>query len=254
MFAVKRALGGIRGEVHRVLTSGVRPGGRILTYHSIDTEVDGDRHRIYNMNRSTFEQSIFTLIDLSSSHQGLELRRFGSAKGSGITITFDDGYLSTLTIAAPLLAQLRIPFHVFVSPALIQSDDRRYLDRAGLKELSRFPNASVGAHGYDHLPISDIPSQMRLAKLTSARQWLEDVIQLPVRTMSYPFGDTPRGVRHDVEAAGYEVAACSVWGTNDETTDPLMLKRMDIWNGDSRRVISTKILGHWYWMARRTSK
>lgn len=254
IFAAKRLLGNVRSEVNRALSGAIRPGGRVVTYHSIDTEVDGDRNRIYNMAYSTFAQSINTLVELSSSQELLKIRAFGRDWDSGVSITFDDGYRSTLTVAARLLVEHHLPFHVFISPRLVQSGDRRYLDASELAELARLPGASIGAHGYDHVALSDVPPQSRVSKLKSARTWLEDVIQQPVLTMSYPFGDTPVGIQRDVAAAGYEVAACSIWGTNMKETNPLMLHRMDIWDGDSRRAVTTKLLGHWQWMSKRTSQ
>jgi peptidoglycan/xylan/chitin deacetylase (PgdA/CDA1 family) len=61
---------------------------------------------------------------------------------------------------------------------------------------------TIGAHGYRHVPLSTIPENARIQELTDARNWLEDVIQLPVSTMSYPFGDTPFDIANALKVAG----------------------------------------------------
>jgi peptidoglycan/xylan/chitin deacetylase (PgdA/CDA1 family) len=46
-------------------------------------------------------------------------------EGQGALITFDDGYRSVLTLAAPLLARSKIPAYVFVNPAYVGSWNHR---------------------------------------------------------------------------------------------------------------------------------
>ena len=169
-----------------------------------------------------------------------------------ISITFDDGYATTLSIAAPLLVEHDMPFHVFVSPGLVESGDPRYLNRRQLKEISQVPGATIGAHGYHHVPLSSLSPLRQLEDLSAAKRWIEDVIQKPVTTMSYPFGDTPSNVQSVVRKSGYSIAACSIWGFNVENTDRFMLKRIDCWNGDSARTVTTKLLGYWNWISMRS--
>jgi peptidoglycan/xylan/chitin deacetylase (PgdA/CDA1 family) len=252
-FKTKRLLGSLRTTAQNAFSPLVDNGGRIVTYHSLDTPVDGDTNRIYNMSKRTFSESLDAIERLRATNPDLEVKPFGSDWTSGLSLTFDDGYASTLTVAASKLVEYGFPFHVFVSPALMQSGDKRFLDRHSLQELARIPGVTIGAHGYHHVPLGTIPEQSRVTVLIDARRWLEDVIQQPINTVSYPFGDTPPGIERDVMAAGYELAACSLWGFNNIETSPLMLNRLDLWDGDSSRIVVAKILGHWNWMGRRSA-
>lgn len=244
-FRAKRLVAGGVASVRRALRRPCDTGNRIVTFHAIDTEVDGDTNRIYDMTKRTFTDHVRVLHELATGANGVRITPVGIVEDRTVAITFDDGYASTLTAAAPLLAAHDMPFCVFVTPMLVDSPDRRYLDRGQLVELSRVPGVTIGAHGYRHVPLSGLSRDERRRSLVDARSWLEDAIQRDVRSMSYPFGDTPDGIADEATEAGYELAACSVWGFNDGSTDPMMLRRIDLWAGDSGRAVVSKIEGHW---------
>lgn len=229
----------------RILQRPCETGNRIVTFHAIDTKVDGDSYGIYDMDASTFTDHVRALSELTTEQVGMRVVPVGNTDDRTVAITFDDGYASTLTIAAPQLVSHAMPFCVYVTPMLVDSDDRRYLDRRQLFELSRTPGVTIGAHGYRHVPLSELSRDERKRNLKDARSWLEDITQRDVRSMSYPFGDTPSGIREDATDAGYELAACSVWGFNDCATDKMMLRRIDLWAGDSGRTVTSKIVGYW---------
>lgn len=251
-FKAKRTAAMVASEVNRQLFPRSFSASRIVTFHAIDTEVVGDANGIYNMTSECFASHVLALDEARRCHTGLSLLPFGTNPSEGVSITFDDGYATTLSIAAPLLVERAMPFHTFVSPGLVESGDSRYLSHQQLKELSQIPGATIGAHGYHHVPLSSLPPQRRLADLYAAKNWLEDVIQRPITTMSYPFGDTPEHIESVVREAGYSIAACSNWGFNDESSNRFMLKRIDCWNGDSVRTTTTKLLGYWNWISKRS--
>lgn len=220
-------------------------GNRIITFHAIDAEVDGDRYRLYNMSKRTFVQHVEVINNLTSVSSDLQIVRVGDVRDRTLAISFDDGYSSTLEIAAPHLLKYQMPFSVFVTPVLVDSGDARYLDRSQLLSLAQFPGVTIGAHSYRHVPLSSLTRHERRTDLLRAKSWLEDLIQRDVTSMSYPFGDVPESTREDATEAGYQVAAGSEWGSNTADTDQMMLRRIDLWAGDSRRVVANKINGHW---------
>jgi len=251
-FGAKRTVAMLASEVYRRLIPRSFSAGRIATFHAIDTKVDGDVNGIYNMTSDCFASHVSAIEKARRHHIELSVVPFGTTVTEGVSITFDDGYATTLSIAAPLLVEHDMPFHVFVSPGLVESGDPRYLNRRQLKEISQVPGATIGAHGYHHVPLSSLSPLRQLEDLSAAKRWIEDVIQKPVTTMSYPFGDTPSNVQSVVRKSGYSIAACSIWGFNVENTDRFMLKRIDCWNGDSARTVTSKLLGYWNWISMRS--
>lgn len=235
----------------RLLARKPQTGLRVLTYHSVGNRVDGDINDIYNMNSSDFEEHVATIVRFSTSHS-LPLVSFGSDSTNGIAITFDDGYSDVLETVAPILSRHQIPFHVFITPTKLTSSDPRYLTTQQLKELALSPLVSVGAHGYEHRPLTHMSAHEAEHDLRRSREALQELLQREVTTMSYPFGMVDKNVRDAASRAGFVKAACSTWGFNLAKTDPLMLRRIDMWARDRRSTVVDKLSGNWNWFARLT--
>ena len=168
----------------------------------------------------------------------------------GITITFDDGYRDTLTIAAQTLAEKKLPFTVFVSSANITSGDSKFLNRHELIELSNISGATIGSHGHAHTHLAKMSSQDVTRDLKHSKDWLEQIVQKPVTTLSYPHGSYNNDVVRIASEIGFEFAATSKWGVFEVGTKKLEIPRIDVWSQDSRKVLQQKLLGQWEWIAR----
>jgi peptidoglycan/xylan/chitin deacetylase (PgdA/CDA1 family) len=91
-----------------------RPGLRVLCYHSVGTDLPGDPYGL------SLPPAVFggQMDLLASGGLGTPVA-LGGAKLDGspeICVTFDDGYADALTAAAPVLAELGLPFTVCVTP------------------------------------------------------------------------------------------------------------------------------------------
>ncbi len=219
-------------------------GCRVLMYHAVGGKVVGDAQGLYSLAPDLFARHVAVLkrcavVPLSD----------GVARGQGVAVTFDDGYRDNLTAAAPLLVEAAVPFTVFVTPAFIESGEAQYLSRSDVASLSRLPGVTIGAHGYSHtrLPACDDAALAR--ELTDSRAWLEDLLGVPVTTMSYPHGAVDDRVAAAAAAAGFAVAACSRFGRYRSGEDSYRVPRTDIWSFDGVRRLRAKVAGHWDWMA-----
>jgi len=251
VFAIKRRLAGLVGEVFRLVPHPPAHGHRTLMYHSValeqnSTTVDGDTLGIYSMTLAQFTQQIDAIQGIARS-TGMSFVPFGSVLRDTISITFDDGYTDALTVIAPLLCARQIPFHVFVSAARMNGSERKYLSPAQVVELANMPGVTIGAHGATHRSLTSLSSPELVAELRASKVDLETVLQKPVTTMSYPFGHVDESVRTAVHNAGFSFAATSKWGFNEASSDPLLQRRIDMWSGDNKRTVENKILGHWNW-------
>jgi peptidoglycan/xylan/chitin deacetylase (PgdA/CDA1 family) len=228
----------------------VQPGFRILMYHAVGTPIPEDRLGLYTLAPENFAGQVQAVAEDTS----MPVRNFGEAADAaqGLAITFDDGYRDALTAAAPLLARFGLPFTVFVTTDYVRSGDRIYLTPQELRELAACPGATIGSHGVSHARLVECPDATLRNELADSRSYLEDLLQRPVTTLSYPHGAADRRVRDAAEAAGYELAACSRFGTNRGDRDPLLLLRTDIWSVDGLDVFRSKVAGNWDWMGWRT--
>jgi hypothetical protein len=97
-----------------------------------------------------------------------------------------------------------------------------------------------------------MPDEQILEELTQSREWLEDLIDKPVSSMSYPHGSTSRRVSELAGMAKFQIAACSKFGPISPTSNRMMLPRIDVWSTDTSRSFISKINGGWDWMRWRT--
>ncbi len=219
-------------------------------YHAVGTDVPGDIQRLYNMPLNAFGLQIEHLAYLQQSGS-LCVRdlKTGVETSSGVVITFDDGYRDNFTVAAPILIKYGFPFTVFVPPKLVLDSDTRYLSIANLKELALLPGVTIGGHGYSHRPLTHLNDQTLTNELRDSRAWLEDIIQKPVVTMSYPHGAVDERVQGFVSDSGFTTAASSKFGVFNLGHNRLSLPRTDIWSKDCIKRFKSKLDGGWDWMA-----
>jgi len=211
-------------------------------YHSIST-VDGP-NEIYALPKGDYLQHVALLTERKEvpASRPVELV---SDFPAGISITFDDGYADTLTVASGALVENKLPFTVFVTVANITSGNPRYLDKNQLIELSNLPGATIGSHGFSHCKLGDLSESGTLDELKNSKDWLEQAISKPVLTMSYPHGSYNANTLRIVAEVGYQYAATSRWGFYEVGTRPREIPRIDVWGRDNRRTLEQKLAGKW---------
>jgi len=102
-------------------------GATILCYHGVERSIRDPRVQRLQTPLGLFEKQVGYLkrnFDLVSLDELRESIVRGRPKPGQVALTFDDGYRNNLTIAAPLLHALRIPFAVFVSTYYTGTDER----------------------------------------------------------------------------------------------------------------------------------
>ena len=116
-------------------------------------------------------------------------------------ITFDDGHLSNLTEALPILLESKTSARFFITagwtgrkPGCMEPGHLRQLLAAGQQ---------IGAHGFTHKLLThcspaELDQELRVARLT-----LEDILGVPVTTMSLPGGRFTRATLDACRQAGF---------------------------------------------------
>ena len=217
-------------------------GTRVLMYHDIN-----DDHRvddIYSMPLNSFAQGVSAVAEWANAHRH-QFVAFSAVATPGIAITFDDGYSSTLRLAAPVFADLGIPFHVFVTKSYVESGSARYLSPNEIRELAVFPGATLGLHGASHSKFSELDDVALRQELDESRDWLEQLTGRTIDSLSYPHGDFTARVSAAVAQGRIVAAACSNVGTFTDVTQSLSIPRVDLWSLDSPRSTVAKVRGDW---------
>lgn len=232
------------GYTQLARTSRTNDGLRVLMYHDLSHLDSSD---LYTLRAETFINQLNRLIEWADENDA-SFHFVADEPKPGIAVTFDDGYMSTLQIAAPILAEHRIPFHVYVSRVFVAGADRRFLCESSLKDLAAVPGAKIGAHGLSHRPLATLSIDDQATELRGSREWLEDVLQIRVHEMSFPHGSHSDDVVRTASSAGYDIACCSAVGTYVDSSQKMSVPRIDVWSHDDEATIVNKVRGGWDWL------
>ena len=116
-------------------------------------------------------------------------------------ITFDDGHLSNLTEALPVLLEHKASARFFITagwtgkkPGFMEASHLRQLHASGQQ---------IGAHGFTHKLLThcspaELDQELRVARLT-----LEHILGAPVTTMSLPGGRFTQATLRACQEAGF---------------------------------------------------
>ena len=116
-------------------------------------------------------------------------------------ITFDDGHLSNLTEALPVLLEQKTSARFFITAGWTGTK-LGFMDASQLRKLHT-AGQQIGAHGYTHKLLThcspaELDRELRGAKLT-----LEDVLGASVSTMSLPGGRFTQAILEACWNAGF---------------------------------------------------
>ena len=211
---------------------------RVLTYHRFaDAPQDP-----WSVPRAEFDRQMEMLARERRAVSLDEVLRFvrgeGSVPDDACLVTIDDGMLSTLTQALPVLEKHGIPSVAFVSSKLVGWDGtpERYLTWDELGALKASGLVAIGSHAHSHRSIAELPGEEIESELVESRKILSERLGEQVRCFAYPFGmmnDFNEATDRVLAEAGYEIAFNSMHGAVRAGMPPISLPRVKVEGGDS---------------------
>ena len=182
----------------------------VLVYHSISAPAQplpGD----IDISPERFEQQLKWLSRWRRVVPLTETLARAGSRGA-VAITFDDGYRDNLTVALPILERFGLPMTLFVVAGFVDRDG--YLSEEELREISRHPLITIGAHGLWHRHFNRLSADEARFELNESRRLLEGIIRKEVDLMAWPYGECTPQLELLGAECGYR-AAWSVWKGND---------------------------------------
>jgi peptidoglycan/xylan/chitin deacetylase (PgdA/CDA1 family) len=141
-----------------------------------------------------------------------------------VSLTFDDGWKSTIENAVPVIDQagLKGTFYVITSPPEKGFNKEQYATPEQIKSLY-LSGHEIGSHTISH------PHLPRLSGADAKKEIVESAEHLkrtgiPVDTFAYPYGQYDASIAKIVCEAGYQGARSICLGYNDQDTDRFRLK------------------------------
>lgn len=183
----------------------------ILNYHQISSDsanTVSEPARFYALSRDRFVEQINWLA--SQPIKTLTIDEFLapeyiSSSGKDLIITFDDGYLSDIEIAAPLLFSLGLRATFFICIEFIGRPG--YMSWKQIAELLHM-RMSVQCHGLLHHDLSKLPVDAITDELSAAKLCLERNLGVDISFLSLPGGFSDSRVYSAAFRSGYK-AVCN---------------------------------------------
>lgn len=157
-----------------------------------------------------------------------------------VAITFDDGFRDNLTVALPLLEKFDLPMTLFITAGFVGTEG--YLSHDEVREISRHPLVTIGAHGLLHRHFTKLSRADSRFELVESRRMLEDMTDGVVDLMAWPYGECSAELEQLSEEAGYR-ASWSVWkGSNSRHS----LWRVPLGRNDNLPRFIAKVSGAYF--------
>lgn len=192
--------------------------------------------------------------------RGYRFLRFGdalrAASGRIAVLTFDDGYRSVVTRAAPVLRELGVPATLFVVtdhvgtakpmrwPGIeewLGGEHEEELAGVSWAELEELAAAGweLGSHTCTHRPLPDLDDDELERELGRSRAVVEERLGRACDVLAYPYGAHDARVLAAARAAGYRAAA--TFPPHYRLGDPLAVPRVGVYHEDGPRSFRFKI-------------
>jgi peptidoglycan/xylan/chitin deacetylase (PgdA/CDA1 family) len=186
----------------------------LLGYHRI---TEGPSANLHHLPHHQFQEQMHHLQRAGylvvswrdfTAHAGSEPERTRLRVG----VTFDDGNDSDLP-SARFLHSLGYDALFFIATEYLGRSG--YLDCNDVLQLHRL-GMGIGSHAHHHVHLVPLGDAQVDAELRQSKRILEDIVQAPVRHLSFPGGSYNSRVVNIARGVGYEYLFTSDWGVNTQ--------------------------------------
>ena len=210
-----------------------KPQGRLLCYHSVGQPDLG----VNDCSPSRFRRHIELAKQLGFRFVPPAQIARGGGTSRDLAVTFDDGWKSIFTVAAPLLAEFEIPSTLFVATGLVESSSSWHRPRMlDWEELARLPamGVEIGSHSVTHPDFGLIDKPKAVDELNTSRDVLKSRLGINPDCFAIPFGQSRNWTSAAHEAAG-EAGYRYVYAQAENTRPPGTIARTFVtWMDDDR--------------------
>jgi peptidoglycan/xylan/chitin deacetylase (PgdA/CDA1 family) len=195
-------------------------GGRVLCYHSVGSPAWGH----HDVSPSRFRRHLELAL-----RQGYRFVPAGVIAATGgepgdLAVTFDDGLRSVVENAAPVLAELGIPWTLFPVTAWSAGEEagpgRLFCDWDDVRRLAA-SGVEIGSHSVTHRNFAQLDAEAALRELVESRRELEVGAGVVTDVFAVPYGqarDWPAAWMALAREAGYRTIYANAPGCVPRTS------------------------------------
>ena len=223
----------------------------VLSYHAVSASWPA----ALSVTPERLEEQVDYLV--ARGYRGLTFDEAlrGKHEGRNVVFTFDDGYRSVLTLAAPILARAGMHGTVFVVSDLVGGGEMGWpgiehwaatehaeeLVSLDWDEIGQLAHAGweIGSHTRSHKYLTMVDDDVLQDELRGSRAEVELRLGRPCTSLAYPYGDYDARVMAASGEAGYDFA-CTV-PRHRSTPQPLAWPRVGIYHTNGRATSAFKM-------------
>ena len=206
-------------------------GFPVLMYHALS---DAPTSEYYTLARDDFARQMSTLAELGLYGTSLAGLRENAAldTNKAVVLSFDDGHISNLRIALPILEKFSFSATFFITTDRIgRSPD--WMSWADAKELLA-AGMDIQAHGHTHAFLNDLSGPLQHEELNEPKRLIEERLGTKCTGFSFPGGRYDGAALKLARELGYEALCTSEPGLNSAKTNgqrPMLIKRFVVHQG-----------------------
>jgi peptidoglycan/xylan/chitin deacetylase (PgdA/CDA1 family) len=211
----------------------------ILAYHKISDRIDLG---IGSVRPERLREQVQFLLEKNWLEKNPSPEAWHNEKA---VLSFDDAYENAFTEAFPILQAVGAAACIFPATKFIGQHNAwdatpfGAFHHATAGQLRTLADAGwlIGSHGHTHTALVQLSDAQLKTELVTSRNILEDIIDKPVQTLNFPFGNFNARVLDAVHRAGY-TATISISG---ETADGFVTRSKAVYRTDTVRNIEAKV-------------
>jgi peptidoglycan/xylan/chitin deacetylase (PgdA/CDA1 family) len=218
----------------------------VLCYHAVSERFPA----ALSVTPAAFERQLALLK--RAGYRGATFEEAVKARsGKVVSITFDDAYLSVLTLGKPMLDAVGYPATVYAPTDYLDTPEKPLIwsgiERwhGGEHEQELIPMSwaqlgelagagwEIGSHTRTHPHLTEVDDATLRAELVESKAKVEERMGRPCTTIAYPYGDYDERVVRAATEAGYAAAGTLPARLHGER--PLAWPRVGIYHTDDER-------------------
>lgn len=176
MELVRRIVSKIIHQFYGFRAKNISVKGRVLMCHNVGGEKD-----YFNITTEQFEEILKRL-----NRKNVVRLEEWEKQNDFVCLTFDDVPVSFFLYAYPLLKKYDMPFTIFVSCSLL--DTEGYITTEMLKEMADNELCTIGSHGWKHDFFFKFNEKDARRDLELSKKQLESLTGRSVELYAFPFG------------------------------------------------------------------
>jgi len=213
-------------------------GWPVLTYHLIHPSLS-DRNAVSPLQLA---QHLDALLENGLTFRAIDdlylVHTLGDYDEPGVLLAFDDGYLTTMEYAFPLLEERDIPFIVFVPVDYIGQTNlwnpkARYIcQHLSWKDLWFLQHeiATIGSHACSHHSLVKFGPDQIEKELVQSKVRLENKLGVSIHYVAYPYGDM-NPVVEKIASRRYQLGFSATQGCWSWAKKPWAINRILVTSG-----------------------